>query len=96
MTVVGDEHRSAVWAEDAARRVWDLARADVTGIRHVTATRPVSRPELATYLDQRFAIGARFAVESRADRSTPHLGHVELATRYSDALAAPLPSVIPA
>jgi dTDP-4-dehydrorhamnose reductase len=96
MTVVGDEHRSAVWAEDAARRVWDLARSGVTGIRHLTATRAVSRPELATYLDQRFAIGARFAVESRADRSTPHLGHVELATRYSDALAAPLPSVIPA
>ncbi len=95
MTVVSDEHRSAVWAEDAARRVWQLARADVTGIRHVTATRAVSRPELAAYLVDRFAIGACFALEARADRRTPHLGHVELATRYTDALAAPLPSVVP-
>jgi dTDP-4-dehydrorhamnose reductase len=95
MTVVSDEHRSAVWAADAARRVWDIARADVTGIRHVTATRAVSRPELAAYLVHRFAIGARFALEARAARRTPHLGHVELATRYTDALAAPLPSVVP-
>jgi dTDP-4-dehydrorhamnose reductase len=95
MTVVVDEHRTAVWAADAARRVWELARSDVTGIRHLTATRAVSRPELASYLDQRFAIGARFATEARADRRTPHLGHVELATRYRDPLAAPLPSVVP-
>jgi dTDP-4-dehydrorhamnose reductase len=96
MTVVGDEVRSAVWAEDAARRVWAIARSGVTGIRHVTATRAVSRPELAAYLDRRFAIGAHFAIEARADRRTPHLGKVELTTRYRDELAAPLPSVVPA
>ncbi len=96
MTVVADEHRSAVWADAAARRVWALARADVTGIRHVTATRAVSRPELARYLVDHFAIGARFATEARAQRRTPHLGHVELATRYRDELAAPLPAVVPA
>jgi dTDP-4-dehydrorhamnose reductase len=95
MTVVADEVRSAVWAEDAARRVWALARSAVTGIRHVTATRAVSRPELAAYLDRRFAIGAQLAVEGRADRRTPHLGRVELATRYHDALAEALPSVVP-
>jgi dTDP-4-dehydrorhamnose reductase len=95
MTVVGDEVRSAVWAEDAARRVWAIARSGVTGIRHVTATRAVSRPELAAYLDRRFAIGAYFAIEARADRRTPHLGRVELTTRYRDELAAPLPSVVP-
>jgi dTDP-4-dehydrorhamnose reductase len=95
MTVVADEHRSAVWAEDAARRVWDLARSSITGVRHVTATRAVSRPALAAYLVERFAIGARFDIGNRADRRAPHLGHVELATRYDDALATPLPSVIP-
>jgi dTDP-4-dehydrorhamnose reductase len=95
MTVVADEVRSAVWAEDAARRVWDLADARVCGLRHVTATRAVSRPELASYLVDRFALGASFALEARAERRTPHLGRVELATRYTDALAAPLPAVVP-
>lgn len=95
MTIVEDEWRSAVWAEDAARRVWDLARSSLVGIRHITATRAVSRPELARYLDRHFAIGATFALESRHDRRTPHLGNVELATLYTDPLAAPLPSVVP-
>lgn len=95
MTVVADEARSAVWADDAARRVWDIARSDVTGIRHVIAKRTVSRPELASYLVDRFVPGARFALETRANRRTPHLGRVELATCFDDELAAPLPSVIP-
>jgi dTDP-4-dehydrorhamnose reductase len=94
MTVVSDEWRSAVWAEDAARRVWDLADSSLTGVRHITATRAVSRPELARYLVERFSIGATFALESRRDRKAPHLGHVELATVYTDGLAAPLPSVV--
>lgn len=95
MTVIADEHRSTVWAEDAARRVWDLARSDVRGVRHVVATRIVSRPELARYLDQRFAIGARFSVGRRHERPVPHLGRVELRTEYRDALATPLPAVVP-
>lgn len=94
MTVVADEHRSAVWAEDAARRVWDLARSSVTGLRHIVADRIVSRPELARYLNERFEIGATFDLEPRAQRKTPHLGHVDLRTRYTDVLAAPLPSVV--
>jgi hypothetical protein len=32
---------------------------------------------------------------ARRGRRAPHLGRVELATRYRDALAEPLPSVIP-
>ena len=95
MTVVRDEVRSAVWADDAARRVWAIAAADVTGVRHVTATAAIARPALAAYLIDRFAIGAQFAVEDRAARRAPHLGRVELATRYADALAAPLPAVVP-
>lgn len=95
MTVVSDEHRSAVWASDAARRVWAIARSGVVGIRHVTATRVVPRPELAHFLVGHLEIPARFAVEPRAERKTPHLGRVDLATRFSDPLAAPLPSVVP-
>jgi dTDP-4-dehydrorhamnose reductase len=96
MTVVTDELRSAVWAEDAARRVWALAGSSLVGIRHIVATRTVSRPELARYLNHHFGIGASFGVQPRRERRTPHLGHVDLATRYSDALAMPLPSVVPA
>ncbi|CAN5765571.1 dTDP-4-dehydrorhamnose reductase [soil metagenome] len=58
MTVVADEARSVVWAEDAARRVWDLAATELTGVRHLTATHTVGRPALASYLTERFAIGA--------------------------------------
>lgn len=95
MTVVADELRSAMWAADAAHRVWELARSELTGVRHVVATRVVSRPELAAYLVERYAIGAKLAVHYRRDRRAPHLGRVELATRYRDALARPLPSVVP-
>jgi dTDP-4-dehydrorhamnose reductase len=95
MTVVEDEYRSAVWAEDAARRVWQLARSTITGIRHVVAERIVARPQLARYLNDRFAIGAELGFETRAVRGRPHLGRVDLRTRYTDALATPLPSVVP-
>lgn len=95
MTVVADEYRSAVWAEDAARRVLELASSDVVGIRHVVASRIVSRPELAAYLDDRFAIGARFEQISRCERGAPHLGRVDLRTEHTDLLAAPLPPVVP-
>lgn len=95
MTVVSDEVRSAVWAEDAARRVWDFARSSVIGVRHITATRAVARPEIAAFVNARFEIGATFGTQPRRERRTPHLGNVELATRYGDALAQPLPSVIP-
>jgi dTDP-4-dehydrorhamnose reductase len=95
MTVVADEHRSAVWAEEAARRVLDLTASPITGVRHVVATRTTARPALAHYLNERFAIGATFSVHSRADRTTPHLGRVELRTEFADALATPLTPVVP-
>lgn len=95
MTVVVDEARSVVWAEDAARRVWELAESPITGLRHVIGARTVSRPELASYLNTRFEIGARFALQLRADKRAPHPGRVELATVHRDPLAAPLPAVVP-
>lgn len=96
MTVVSDEVRSAVWAEEAAQRVWALSRSGVTGVRHITATRALPRPQLATYVNARFAIGASFATQPRRDRRTPHIGNVELATRHADPLATALPSVVEA
>ncbi|MCX5741068.1 MAG: sugar nucleotide-binding protein, partial [Proteobacteria bacterium] len=94
MTIVSDEIRSAMWAEDGARRVWELARSTITGVRHVIATRAVARPELATYVSQHFGIGATFATQPRRTRQLPHIGNVELSTAFSDALAAPLASVL--
>lgn len=94
MTIVADEHRSAVWAEDAARRVWELAHSTLVGLRHVVADNIVDRPALARYLVERFDIGATFELETRAARKTPHLGKLELKTRYHDVLAQPLPAVV--
>ena len=94
ITIVEDELRSAVWAGDLARRILDYVDSDIAGIRHVAAEKAVSRPELAAYLNRRFRIGARFKLEARAGRLVPHLGRVELATAYSDALAAPLSAVV--
>lgn len=94
MTVYSDEVRSAVWADAGGRRVWELARSSLTGIRHITATRAVARPELAAHVDRHFAIGARFDVAPRATRPVPHIGNVALATCFDDPLAAPLPSPV--
>ena len=94
MTVVRDEIRSAVWAEDAARREGELARSTITGVRHIVATRAIARPALAEFLVAKFQLGATFETRSRHDGPYPHLGNVELATKFADALAAPLPSVI--
>ena len=91
MTIIRDEYRSAVWAEDGARRAWDLARSSTCGVRHIVADRIVSRPELAEFLVEKFEIGAKLAFESRHDRKTPHLGRVALATKFED---PPLRSVV--
>jgi dTDP-4-dehydrorhamnose reductase len=93
LTVVADEARSVVWAEQAAQRVWAIADATITGIRHLVTGTAVSRPELARFLDAKFAIGAHFETQLRRDRRAPHPGHIELRTVYADALATPLASV---
>ncbi len=94
MTIVSDEVRSAVWAADAAARVWELARSSLTGTRHITATRPIDRPALATFVNAHFAIGAVFDTALGATRNAPHLGNTELATRFTDPLATPLASPV--
>lgn len=95
-TVISDEMRSVVWAEDLAQRVWDLVHSDVSGIRHMVATPATSRVNLARYLDQRFDIGAILDVRARHEQEHPHVGNVELATEHVDPLAKPLTGVVPA
>jgi len=94
ITIVEDEFRSAVWVEDLARRVMKLARTRKTGIRHIPATQALSRIELAHYLLKQLGLEARFHCESRHDRRSPHLGHVELISVFRDEWAAPLRSVV--
>jgi dTDP-4-dehydrorhamnose reductase len=93
-TVISDEVRSAVWSEDLADRVWNLAHSDLSGIRHVVATAASSRVELAKYHDARFGIGANLQVATPGEQRDPHIGNVELSTDYSDSLARPLEAVV--
>jgi dTDP-4-dehydrorhamnose reductase len=83
-----------VWAKDLAERVMHYAASEMTGLRHITATRALSRVELAHWLMSRFGLTTNFQYESRHERSAPHLGRVELATIHRDLLSHPLISVI--
>ena len=94
MTIVHDEDRSVVWAHDLVARVMQFAASTETGVRHITATRALSRVELAHHLMLRFGLEIKFRYESRHERTAPHLGRVELASVYHGALFKPLPSVI--
>ena len=96
VTIVQDEYRSVVWANDLARRVMQLAESAETGVRHVTATRTASRVELANYLLSIMGETTEYARESRHQRVAPHLGRVELATTHRSELSRPLPSVLDA
>ena len=94
ITIVEDEYRSTVWAEDLARRVMTLAQSSQIGIRHVTATQVISRVDLANYLLSRLGLDLNFHRESRHQRSVPHIGRIELASRFTGELSQPLPSVL--
>ena len=96
MTMVEDEYRSAVWAADLSTRVMDLAESEVAGIRHIPATRCVSRVELAKHLMHLFGQAPRFQVTQRYRRQVPHIGRVELASCYDDGHGGALPSVMDA
>jgi dTDP-4-dehydrorhamnose reductase len=96
VTIVQDEYRSVVWANDLARRVMQLAESTETGLRHVTATRAASRVELANYLLSIMGETTEYARESRHQRVAPHLGRVELATTHRGELSGPLPGVLDA
>ncbi|PCI38895.1 MAG: hypothetical protein COB53_04115 [Elusimicrobia bacterium] len=94
ITIVENESRSAVWADDLGDRILEYADSDAVEVRHIAASRAVTRVELADFLNRRFSIGASFAVERRENRPVPHLGRVRLQTIHVDSLAEPLPSVV--
>ena len=94
VTIVHDEYRSVVWANDLALRIMQLAASAEAGVRHAPATRAVSRVELANYLLRRSNANTGFACESRNQRAAPHLGRVELATIYRGELFHPLSCVL--
>lgn len=94
ITIVEDEFRSVVCVKDLAVRVMELAKSQETGVRHIAATRAISRVELATFLLERLGEKGGFHRESRHQRSTPHLGRVELVSMNRGELSLPLPSVI--
>jgi dTDP-4-dehydrorhamnose reductase len=94
ITIVEDEYRSVVWVTDLSRRVIKLAQSTETGIRHIPATRAVSRVELAHYLMSVLGETPNFRCESRHLRPTPHLGRVELTSAHEDKFSRPLASVL--
>lgn len=94
ITIVEDEYRSVVWVKDLSERVMKLAQSTETGIRHISATRAVSRVELAIYLMSFLGKPPTFRCENRHQQPTPHLGWVELTSAYEDALSGPLASVL--
>jgi dTDP-4-dehydrorhamnose reductase len=94
VTIVDDEYRSVVWADDLAERIMDLSESGEMGLRHIASTRVLSRIELADYLLSFTGMDATYNRESRYDRGSPHLGRVELATLHRGDLARPLPSVL--
>jgi len=94
ITIVRDEMRSAVWAADLAERVLRLARSELRGVRHVPATRAVSRPQLAEYLLRRRGLPVRYALSERRAQPAPHLGRVAIVSEHDGELATPLPSVL--
>jgi dTDP-4-dehydrorhamnose reductase len=94
VTIVHDEYRSVVWASDLALRVMQLATSAENGIRHVAASRAISRVDLANYLLTRFGQSANYSCESRYERTAPHLGRVELRSIFKGELFQPLRSVV--
>jgi dTDP-4-dehydrorhamnose reductase len=94
VTIVHDEYRSVVWAQDLALRVMQMAESRETGIRHVSATRAISRIDLADHLLSIFGEPTNYDRESRFERATPHLGRVELASRFHGEFSQPLACVL--
>ena len=94
MTIVRDEFRSALPLEAAADRVWEMASSSLVGLRHLWADRLVSRPELAEYLCRHQNLEVNLEFQDRSERDVPHLGKVEMVSRYTDSWGQPLPSVL--
>ncbi len=94
ITIIHDEYRSVVWICELAKRVMEVAKSTEAGIRHLTATRVVSRVEVASYLMKQMGLPLNYKVESRLQQCAPHIGRVELTSMYTGPLFWPLASVL--
>ncbi len=94
VTIIEDEYRSVVWMRELVVRVMALAHSPEVGIRHISATRAISRVELAQYLMKKMGLPAKFKIESRHEQQAPHIGRVELQSLYKGELFLPLKSVL--
>ena len=94
ITIIEDEARSAVAAADVARRIVDLCDSEITGLRHISATRSVSREELADAMFAYHGLPPTYKLATRADQPAPHLGRVTLSTEHTGPLSLPLPSAV--
>lgn len=91
VTIVEDEARTAVPSPLLADRILALTSSNLSGIRHVPATRLISRVELANTLKNYFDFPGQLSYSVRAHQPAPHLGRIHLTTLHSDALSQPLP-----
>ncbi len=95
VTIIDREYRTAIWAEDAAQRILQWSLTKLRGIRHLTATRPTSRPELADAICRARRLPSNYVIKDRATLPQPHLGKVELATHHPDPPLLALPERLP-
>ena len=93
ITIVEDEARSVVIANDVVDRVFDFAASSCVGLRHIAAP-CISRPDLANGVIQHLGLPVRYDLKTRSEQPAPHLGRVALTTVFDDALATPLPSAL--
>ena len=94
VTIIQGEARSAVWADDAADRLIQLACSSSTGIWHLPATACVDREVIARAVCDAQQIPHDFDVVSVDTLNDPHLRRVELKSMHDHPLAAPLPSIL--
>jgi len=94
VTIIEDESRTAMPSPLLADRIVALALSDITGTRHITATRLVSRVELARALKAHYGFEGELQFSQRKCQPAPHLGRIHLVTKHTDELAAPLPCPI--
>lgn len=91
VTIIEEEFRTAVWADDAAARILAWCDSGDTGIRHITATRPTERPELAAAICRARGLPERLTLRHRTDLASQHLGRVELGSMHNTPPLADLP-----
>ena len=94
LTIIKDESRSAIPVKPLCERIMAFALSEEQGLRHIPATRMVSRPELANYLIRKRQLNPLLGTRTRAQQPFPHLGRIEIQSDYSSPLTAPIKSVL--